>query len=229
MLHRLRMLMNIAGDAPGGGAGGGTPAAPAPPAQGGAVPSIDVNALATQLAGVLGPQIRNSVFADLRKSGVFKGRDPDDQTTTQTPPAPQAGEQPLTQATVAKMLERRDNLAAALDGKNVPARARARLMSDFEREAPGDVAKWVTDYLSDFGLSSGSGGANPDPSRPQGAPVSGIGATPNSQPLGASEDTPLWKLSPEDRAHFLKTKGPKAFRERYYAGLRTARVRVRNY
>ncbi len=127
------------------------------------------------------------------------------------------------------MIERHDALSGALDGVQLPAGARARIRREFDRDAPPDIAQWVDGYLSDFGISRGGGAQPSNPSRPPGPPVSGNGAPPPPPSLGTSEDTPLWNLSPEERAHIVKTKGPQYFRERYYAGLKGARVRVRNY
>jgi hypothetical protein len=64
---------------------------------------------------------------------------------------------------------------------------------------------------------------------PAGPPVSGNGAPPPPPSLGASEDTPIWRLSEEERAHLLKTKGAQHYRERYYRNLRGTKIKVRNY
>src|SRR5688500_18714004 len=72
MLHRFThrfILMNVEGGSPGGGAPAGvaTPAA-TPQAQGAAgaaAPGLDVSALVAQ--------VKDGIFAELRRSGVFKG------------------------------------------------------------------------------------------------------------------------------------------------------------
>lgn len=86
-----KYLMNEAD----GSSGNGAPAAPAPPAQPQAQPAATPAPAVVpvdQLAGVIAEQmtsLRNGIFADLRKAGVFKGNTQEAQAPTPSPaPAP---------------------------------------------------------------------------------------------------------------------------------------------
>jgi hypothetical protein len=168
-MNLRRFLMNAVNDprGSGGGDGGATPAA-TPQPQGGT--PVDMKAMAAEMAAVIGPQVRDFVLGEARRAGVFKGGKekgggvdpPESQTqTTQTG----TGEQPLTHAAVAKMLERRDALHQALSGTSLSAGAHARIVRDMERDAPEDVGAWAKVYLSDFGVgvaASANPNANPN-------------------------------------------------------------------
>lgn len=158
MRLKPRYFMAPEGDPPTGGApAGGAPAAQATaatPAQGNAPaapPAFDVAALAREVAAAVAPTVRDSVFAELRRSGALpKGG---------AAPAG-AGAEPQAHAGVAAqpgavdieaMLDRRESFASELGRFEAPASAVARARAAFKAENPADVHGWARAYATDMG------------------------------------------------------------------------------
>lgn len=234
----FKMLMNAQDSSPGGGAATGASSAASPPAQGAATEQTPVTFEA--IKGMFS-EFRNGMFADTRKmvEGMIgkpgRGAAAAPASSSSHGSGSEAGERGgealTTEQRFSEILNRRDALHGAIGGVKLSDGARARLFRAFEAEKPEDPAQWARQYLSDFGLSQQQegGGANTTQSRaataasPPGRPVSDAGA-PSSPKV--TEDTPLLRMSPEDRAHLIKTKGYTWFRQRLQQEMRGVQVTV---
>jgi hypothetical protein len=181
--HTNRFLMNEEDGSPGGGS---APPAPAePPATPAAAPAPEPTIPISQLKSVIGEvfgELRNGIFADLRKAGALKKDEP-------TPPVKQPAAAPastgLTAAEVQQMLERDRVLTRAeVEHKLTPAQAK-RMRSIIEVDGPEDVTGWVSSFVTDMGIArtDTSTPATPStPALPNAAPISDRGA---AAPAGA--------------------------------------------
>lgn len=206
--------------APQGAPAGGATTQPNPQAQGGAPQGVTLEQLKSLLDDH-GTKVHNAIFAEIRKAGVFEGKEPKDSKDSK-PGAPSA----LTADDVSQMMARRDTLHGAIASVKIPEGARQRMLGDFARENPADVGGWAKKYCEDYGFMS-SAATPPAPASPTGPPMSNLGSP--AGPTTITEDTPLWRMSESDRAQLLKQKGHTWFRQKYYADLRQTRVKVRNY
>jgi hypothetical protein len=221
MKQFLRILMNAADGSPGGGAPP-APGAPAPaPAQG------QPQGLTRDDLKSFADDVRNGVFADLRRAGVL-GKEPkskrgDEEPVAGTPPAPPAAD-PMKLRELDRALGR---LGAA---DKLSDAAYKRMERAFVEEAPTDTAAWAKDYLGGYGFAqpapgSAAGGQQAstvsDPNKP---PVSNAGGVPN--PNVPIEERSLIGMSESDINHLVKTKGPQWVRKRLYEQLRGVRVKV---
>ena len=230
MHARLRMLLNAHPNdgSPGGGAPAGAGASGSAPAAGAAPPAppaIDVKEIATQVAST----VRDSVFAELRKSGVLgKGEKPTGET-----PAPQGGSQPLTAADVERISERASELGRGLAGLSDEQAAIMRRL--FKADAPDDVTAWVKTTRTALGFDKGAGGGGPTstpaaPAAAAGAAANGSGA-PKSDRGGQAgtvltDDTPVIDMSDEDRAAWIKKNGLGKYYQRVQQELKGRRLRI---
>ena len=200
-LQRFKGLRNEEGGSPGGGSippnGAPPPSNPPPPAQGSNQPDIAaiVKSVVTETFG----ELKNGLFADLRKSGALgKGKDDKDPggsgapaaganppaATQQQNPSPTA----LSAEDVNRMMERRDALHSAIPS-HIPVGARQRMLKDFARDNPDDPVVWAKGYLSDFGLDKPNGSpANPPPQQNQ--PPNQNSAASNAPPPPAPPPAP---------------------------------------
>lgn len=232
----FKMLMNAQDSSPGGGAAPGASSAASPPAQGAA--TEQTQEITMEAIKGLFSEFRNGMFADTRKmvEGMIgkpgRGAAAAPASSSSHGSGSEAGGGgTFTAEHVTELMNRRDALNGALGGVRLSDGARARLIRAFEAEKPEDPAQWARQYLSDFGLSQQQegGGANTTQSRaataasPPGRPVSDAGA-PSSPKV--TEDTPLLRMSPEDRAHLIKTKGYTWFRQRLQQEMRGVQVTV---
>lgn len=233
----FKMLMNAQDSSPGGGAAQGASSVSSPPAQGAATEQTQEVTLET-IKGLFS-EFRNGMFADTRKMvegmigkpGRGAAAAPASSSSHGSGSEAGGGGGTFTAEHVTELMNRRDALNGALGGVRLSDGARARLLRAFDAEKPEDPAQWARQYLSDFGLSQQQegGGANTTQSRaataasPPGRPVSDAGA-PSSPKV--TEDTPLLRMSPEDRAHLIKTKGYTWFRQRLQQEMRGVQVTV---
>ena len=129
------------------GGGGGAPTGTAPQAQG-ASGSVTLEQIRSLLADHAA-EVKNGVFADLRRSGYFGGKGSKGDAEVEKP-KPQAAPGDDVQRLIAR--ERAFSRATATvklsDG------ALARMEKAFQAESPDDVADWVKGYLEDFGFSA---------------------------------------------------------------------------
>lgn len=172
-----RILRNQEGTSPGGGA----PPAPADPsAQSGAqaaAPAISADALKSAVSEALTavlPDLRNGIFADLRKAGAFtKGKAEAEPVATPSPgPAPaQTG---LSMADVEAMLERERVITARATKYDLGEGAIRRMKSALSGVAPDQLATEADAFVSDLGLARLASNINqPSNTAPaQPAPVS---------------------------------------------------------
>ena len=143
MPRELMHLMNAqSGDGSPGGGAVGTPAA-TPQAQGAASPPVDVTSIVAE--------VKNGIFAELRRAGVFKAGK-DDGATAQSQTAAASTPSGLTADDVQKMLAARDALHGASADAKLNEKQRARMVRAYELEKPTDAAAWARDYLADLGL-----------------------------------------------------------------------------
>jgi len=214
-----RILMNAADpDTTGSGGGAVVPPAAAPaPSTPPAPPSVE-----TLLAAMDDPKLRDSFFAEMRRSGRIKGASKPAGTETTTPePAP------ATKAPETEMVSRADlarerafNRSIAVHGQGLTERQLARMERSFESETPSDVGEWVAGYIADLGLKPTVAATTvtnpaPQPQNPPAAPaptpaapqppVTNVGApaAPNS-PL---ENRNLMKLTKDETAALIKQHG----------------------
>ncbi len=200
-----RILMQQEDSAP---TGAPIPApAPAPteaPAQG-AAPALDVTAIAAAIT----EQVKNGVFADLRRSGVLGKEKPSKPSTTEPSAAPpQVNLRALDRAVA------RHSHAAQLSD-----RAYERLERAFQAEAPEDAGAWLADYFQGMGVAAAQPAVTPTPTpaapaattaapAPRSAvPISSGGGSPPA-PTVPLEERDILSLSESDKLHLIKTKGP---------------------
>lgn len=180
------ILRNEEGASPGGGA---APAQPQPAAQQGAQPApvaIPVDAIkgvvSEAIAAAL-PELRNGIFADLRRDGAFKKEKPAEQPAASTAAAaPAAG---LSVADVEAMLERERVIASRAAKHDLNDNVVRRMKSALAGVEASRFAVEADSFLSDLGLvkappqpAAAAQAAQPQPSNPQplsdkGAPVPG--------------------------------------------------------
>lgn len=160
-----RIFMNEEDGSP---SGGGAPPAPAqPPATPAAAPAptVPVDQIKTLITETFG-ELRNGLFADLRKAGAL-GKDKPPETPPPATPAPAAAAAPTgISATDVKLMIERDRALtrSEIEHKLTPAQRR-RMESALEADKPEDVSEWAKTYLADMGL------AKVEPTQPVTPPV----------------------------------------------------------
>ncbi len=225
MHARLRMLMNAqANDGSPGGAPAAAGAPASPPSAGGGGDGDDVVGKLSKLIDAKLTEHRNGIFADLRKAGALgKGEKPQ---TSETPAAPQgAGQQSgMTESDVRRISQRERQFGAGTAGLT-PGQT-ARLEKLFAVENPDDVGPWLTQTLADLGIKAGGAGtpaANPSANGggSKGPPVTDTGGQANHV---VTEDTPLIRMSADDRQHLINTKGLAWYRRTLQEQLKGSKV-----
>lgn len=148
----FKFLMNEADASPGGGAAIPPPVeSPAQPATSAPAPGLTLDQV-KGLFGELKTEIKNGVFAELRKTGALPKEKP---TTELTTPQSNAGPAPsMTLADVQAMIER-DRVVTTRAVKHGLSDAQTqRMRSALESVRPGDsYASEADAYLSDMGLA----------------------------------------------------------------------------
>jgi hypothetical protein len=147
---------------------------------------------------------RNSVLADARRlaEGIAKpkgGRGKD------APAEPQGEPDGGYQAAIRR---EREISEAFEDVGGLTREARGILRKLVDAEKPENVAEFIASHAKAFGKSPGTA-ATTTPPRPaaaiDSAPVSDAGSPAASTTF--TDDTPLWRLKPEDRDHLIRMKG----------------------
>ncbi len=162
---------------------------------------------------------RNSVIADARRvaEGIAKPKNGK---------APEAAASPSVDFHAELRREREFNDAAHDLGLSREQRAMLRDLVDVKK--PDDVAEFVAVKAKAFGRSSDP--AKPTiqarPSAASGPPVSDAGS-PAAASASVDDGTPLVHMKPEDRAHFIKTKGLHAYATRLRSELKGVRVSLK--
>lgn len=179
---------------------------PAPteaPAQG-AAPTLDVTAIAATIT----EQVKNGVFAELRRSGAFgKEKPAKPSTTTSTEAPPQVNLRALDRA-----------VARHPSAGQLSDRAYERLERAFQAEAPDDATAWLADYFQGMGVAAPQPAQPATPAAPavttaapaaprSAVPISSGGGSPPA-PTVPLEERDILSLSESDKLHLIKTKGP---------------------
>jgi hypothetical protein len=174
--------------------GGPTAQASTEPQAQGAAPAIDLNAFAAQVE----ERVRNSMFAELRRSGALK--------ESKKAPAPVADAAPSVDLRSLDRALTRSGLGASLSDA-----AMQRMERAYQAEAPDDATAWVKDYLGGFGVApTATQPATVSAPAPRNlTPASDGGAPPAPRVLPDEPD--LLSASVADRAHYEKVLGPRKF------------------
>lgn len=227
-----RILMNAVDQGGGGGAAAApatpvvpaapaatAPATPAAPAQG--VPPLtreDLKSFATE--------VRNGVFADLRRAGVLRSNGGDGTTTTTQAPAGTTEPAPDPLA-----LRRLDRALARVPAERISPTMYSRLEQIFTREAPPDADAFVSEFFPVTGSAQPAAAAqvaavppNTAVTNPTGPTVSDRGAP--AAPTKFPEDADILAMSEDDRKALLKAKGNAWYATRLRAQMKGRRVSV---
>ncbi len=169
--YRKTFLRNEEGASPGGGSPTPPPAPPTAPPPGGngnGSSSVSIDDIKGVVGSMLG-ELRNGIFADLRKAGALK-----QDKTNETPPQPAPS--PATPASALESLSKVD-VERMLDVRSASERMRhERKATDaqlrhFQRavefEKPTDVFAFASSYFDDLGIGKAAPApVNPLPSNP---------------------------------------------------------------
>jgi hypothetical protein len=138
-----------------------------------------------QIKGLLADhatEVKNGVFADLRRSGYFggKGKEPEGQKEPKDPKPATTGDD------VKQLMARQRAFDRATATAKLSDRALARMESAFTAESPENVSEWVKGYLEDLGIGA-SGASSPpqsatSPNPPPAAPASASPGAPATAP-----------------------------------------------
>jgi hypothetical protein len=230
MLTKLYRLMAPEGDPTPTGGGAPSPVTPtATPAPGPA--PFDPAALARDVAST----VRDSIFAELRKSGVLGKVAAPPTATDPATPAATATAPASTALDVEALLERRENFAHALGKFEVPDTAIARARKAFTAEKPDDVNGWVSTFATEMGWKQRSA-QPPAPAGPPAAtstaPAPTAHVTERPGPPAShvvTDDTPLRSMSFADREAYRQKVGDIKFADRYLEELKGVRVKTRPF
>lgn len=211
------ILRNEEGASPGGGA---APAQSQPAAQQGAQPAaatIPVDAIegiVTKAVAAALPELRNGIFADLRRDGAFKKDKPTEQPAAATATsAPAAG---LSVADVEAMLERERVIASRAAKHDLNDNVVRRMKSALQGVEASRFAAEADSFLSDLGLvkaptqqqTAAPAVAQPQPSNPQ--PISDKGAP---VPGGVLD----WEREYQEKPHLMSPAAKRAMDAKYGA------------
>jgi hypothetical protein len=188
------------------GSGAGAVAAGASASSPAQVAAVDLDKLKAEIAEAA----RNSVYAELRRSGALKkshiaameGRPENKAQQADTPAAP---------AFDPVRLRQLDRALGALGlSEKLSERAYKSAEKAFMEESPDDARAWAQDYFS-FALGEQSA-ANPQPVKPPQSttPVTDRGAP--SPPRVSLDELDLERASDEDRAAYLRQHGPSKYK-----------------
>jgi hypothetical protein len=197
------------------GSGSGAPApTPAEPQAQGAVPAVDASAIAAQ--------VRDSLFAELRRSGVLGKEKPAKPTATEPSAPPQINLRALDRAVA------RHPVAAQLSD-----RAYERMERAFQAEAPDDATAWIADYFQGMGVAAAQPATPAAPAATIAAPaprtavpISSGGGSPPA-PTVPLEERDILSLSESDRQHLIKQKGARWYMSKLAEQTKDKSIRIR--
>lgn len=218
MFIRPRILMSEADSS--GGNGAVVPSVVSPPSESAApVPTapaggVDVDTIATK--------VRDSLFAELRRAGVFEKQKPAAPVAKGESPSANPQPDPLKLRALDRALAK-TGLASSLSDSQYQRAERA-----FAAEDPPDVESWTRDYFAGFGAPNPSPVTQPAPQPAQPAnarPASDRGSPPAPQvPLYEQK---LRDLSEADRSALIKEKGLQWYRTKLAADLKGQPIKLR--
>jgi len=163
-------------------------------------------------------EFRDGIFANVRRSIGFgkAGKETEPQSTQPPPQRQDSGDD---------RQRERAFLRATLPLGLTPSQF-DRMAKSFDLERPDDPQEWVAGYARDTGLQRNDV-TNATTTQPKhGSPASNVGGPPPSRTI--TDDANIFELSEADRAHLLKTKGPKWFKDKVFKDARGMRVKIRN-
>lgn len=151
IINRKSFLMNEEGASPGGGAIPPAPASPAANAGAPQAPAFDPSVIKTAVSEAFG-ELRNGLFADLRKAGALKQEKAPAEAAPQTQDAKAPGAPGLSSADVEAMLER-ERVITARATKHELTDAQVKRMKSALGGVSVDVfAREVDSYMTEMGL-----------------------------------------------------------------------------
>lgn len=228
-MNLRRILMNAADASPGSGTASTDAAQSDTQAQGaGASSTVDIAAIVTEAVSKAvasaTEQTRNSIFAEMRRTGQIEKSKP-----AKTEPTADKGAPAQPDLSRLRMLDRalaKTPYAARLNDKQY-----ARLERDFVSESPDDAATWLSDYFGDLGTAAAPAAAGttaPEPAAPSprtSPPASDGGApAPSRVPLAERR---VQDMTASDRAHLIKEKGLSFYKSKVFAELQGQSVRLK--
>lgn len=161
--NRHTFLRNEEGGSPGGGAAPPpVPASPAAPAGAAPAPSpaFDPSVIKTTVVEAFA-ELRNGLFADLRKAGALKQDKPNDPAPQPAPgAAPAAG---ISMADVKRMLDVRTASERMRHERKASDAQLRRFELAVEYEKPDDVLSFAASYFDDLGIGKAAATVNPQP------------------------------------------------------------------
>jgi len=143
----------------------------------------------------------------------------------QTPPPKPVKESPADKdVRLAEMESSQSFMYAYMDsGLSLNQAQREVMQGGFSKAQPENHIEWIKQRALDLGF-----GTSP-PSNAEAKPVNPPANQPGPPPSQrTSEDTPLAKMSPEDRNHILATKGRTYYAQRLRQEMRTTTIDIRN-
>jgi hypothetical protein len=219
MFNRPRILMSEADTS--GGNGAVAPSVAVSPSESAApVPTappagVDVDAIAAK--------VRDSLFAELRRSGMFEKQKPAQPPAKGESPSANPQPDPLRLRALDRALAK-NGLASRLSDSQYQRAEKA-----FMAEDPPDVDGWTRDYFDGFGMPTPSpvnAQPAPGPAQPTNArPASDRGSPPAPQvPLYEQK---LRDLTEADRSALIKEKGLGWYRTKLAADLKGQPIKLR--
>jgi hypothetical protein len=230
-----RILLNAV-DQGGGNAAAApaTPVVPAAPAAAAATPAAPAQGapLTREDLKTFAADVRNGVFADLRRAGVL-GNGGERTTTTQQQPATPAAPTGHEPAPDPMALRRLDRALARVPAERLTPAMYERLERLFSAEAPRDAEAWVSEFFPVNGAAQPAAAAqaaavitpNTPAVNPTGPTVSDRGA-PAATKVPA-EDADILEMSEDDRKALLKAKGTSWFAAKLREQMKGRRISVR--
>jgi hypothetical protein len=218
MFNRPRILMSEV-DASSGNGAVAPSVAVSPSESAASVPTapaggVDVDAIAAK--------VRDSLFAELRRAGMFEKQKPAQPPVKGESPSANAQPDPLKLRSLDRALAK-SGLASSLSDSQYQRAERA-----FASEDPSDVEGWTRDYFAGFGMPTPSPVTQPaqQPAQPLNArPASDRGSPPAPQvPLYEQK---LRDLTEADRSALIKEKGLGWYRTKLASDLKGQPIKLR--
>lgn len=150
--HRTLFLRNEEDGSPGGGTAPPAPA-PSPAANEGAAASVTVDDI-KNVVGSMMSELRNGIFADLRKAGALKQDKTQDEKPRQSAPkeAPPAPAPTFSMEDVQRLLDIRDVSNRMRNERKATDAQIARFEKSLQYEKPENILSYATTWFDDLGI-----------------------------------------------------------------------------
>jgi hypothetical protein len=218
-----RILMNQADASPGGGA---TVAPAASQAQGTAAPAPTIDV--ANLAKDIGAQVRDAMFAELRRAGVLSDGNGKKGKETQggdgaTPPPAQAGDD------IERRIQRASDLEGAMGHAQLSNDQKARVRVLFKADSPEDIGGWVSSTVTALGIGKTAAAIQQTTNQgtttpPQRTASDAGGIAPPGQQNG---EQLLHKMSDTDREAWIRQNGIGPYMRKLEEELKGRRIKFR--